>query len=93
MFVEAYGAEAGNLALRYMATAGVYIGGGIAPKILPAIAAGRLHGRVPDKEPLVDLLRTFPGEGDPESRGGPARRRGPRRRSWSTLTRARERRV
>src|SRR5439155_22883058 len=34
VFVEAYGAETGNLALRSVATGGVYIGGGIAPKIL-----------------------------------------------------------
>ena len=40
MFVSAYGAEAGNLALRAMATAGVFIGGGIAPKILPALTTG-----------------------------------------------------
>lgn len=60
MFVEAYGAEAGNMALRYMATAGVYIGGGIAPKILPAIESGGFMGAFLDKEPLVDLLRTFP---------------------------------
>jgi glucokinase len=37
MFVAAYGAAAGNLALRAMATAGVYLGGGIAPKILPLL--------------------------------------------------------
>jgi glucokinase len=37
MFVSAYGAEAGNLALRGVAAAGVYVGGGIAPKILPAL--------------------------------------------------------
>jgi glucokinase len=60
MFVEAYGAEAGNLALRYMATAGVYIGGGIAPKVLPAIEQGGFMNAFIDKEPLVDLLRTFP---------------------------------
>ena len=47
MFVAAYGAEAGNLALRTMATAGVYVGGGIAPKILPALRDRTLHGRVP----------------------------------------------
>jgi glucokinase len=41
MFVEAYGAEAGNLALRAVATSGVYVGGGIAPKILPALQDGR----------------------------------------------------
>ena len=40
MFVTLYGAEAGNLALKLLATGGVYIGGGIAPKILP-----RLHER------------------------------------------------
>ena len=37
MFVEAYGAEAGNLALRTVSTGGVFVGGGIAPKILPAL--------------------------------------------------------
>lgn len=60
MFVEAYGAETGNIALRYMATAGIYIGGGIAPKILPAIEAGGFMRAFLDKDPLVDLLRTFP---------------------------------
>jgi glucokinase len=35
LFVEIYGAEAGNLALKSMSLGGVYIGGGIAPKILP----------------------------------------------------------
>ncbi|WP_345989685.1 glucokinase [Sulfurimonas sp. HSL1-2] len=35
LFAAIYGAEAGNLALKTMATGGVYIGGGIAPKILP----------------------------------------------------------
>lgn len=35
MFSHIYGAEAGNLALKMYATAGIYIGGGIAPKILP----------------------------------------------------------
>ncbi len=34
LFVTIYGAEAGNLALKGMATGGVYLGGGIAPKIL-----------------------------------------------------------
>lgn len=37
LFVSAYGAEAGNLALRAVATGGVYIGGGMAPKMLPAL--------------------------------------------------------
>jgi glucokinase len=37
MFISIYGAEAGNLALRSLATAGVYVGGGIVRHILPAI--------------------------------------------------------
>ena len=37
MFISVYGAEAGNLALRTMATAGLYVGGGIVRHILPAI--------------------------------------------------------
>jgi glucokinase len=41
MFIDAYGAEAGNLALRGVATSGVFVGGGIAPKILPAMRDGR----------------------------------------------------
>src|SRR5262245_12088512 len=60
IFVEAYGAEAGNLALRSVATAGVYIGGGIAPKVLPALESGAFMDAFRDKEPMVDLLRTLP---------------------------------
>jgi glucokinase len=37
LFVALYGAEAGNLALTLLATGGVYLGGGIAPKILPKL--------------------------------------------------------
>ena len=60
MFVEAFGAEAGNLALRAVATAGLYIGGGIAPKILPALEAGPFMETFRDKAPMEDLLRTLP---------------------------------
>jgi glucokinase len=60
MFIEAYGAETGNLALRAMATAGVYVGGGIAPKILTAIERGGFMDAFRDKEPMVDMLRTLP---------------------------------
>jgi glucokinase len=60
MFVAAYGAEAGNLALRAVATAGIYIGGGIAPKILPALESGTFIEAFHDKEPMVDLLRMLP---------------------------------
>lgn len=37
LFATLYGAEAGNLALKVMATGGVFVGGGIAPKILPKL--------------------------------------------------------
>lgn len=60
IFIGAYGAEAGNLALRSVATAGVYVGGGIAPKILPALESGAFLEAFRDKDPLVDLLRTIP---------------------------------
>jgi glucokinase len=60
MFVEAYGAEAGNLALRSVATAGVYLGGGIAPKILPALQAGGFIDAFVDKDPMTDWLRMLP---------------------------------
>jgi glucokinase len=60
MFIEAYGAEAGNLALRSMATAGVYLGGGIAPKVLPALESGAFLEAFCGKAPLTDLLRTIP---------------------------------
>jgi glucokinase len=60
MFVSAYGAESGNLALRTMATAGVYIGGGIARKILPALTAGSFMDAFRDKAPMTELLTRIP---------------------------------
>ncbi|MHB2017679.1 MAG: glucokinase, partial [Candidatus Xenobia bacterium] len=40
LFVRLYGSEAGNLALKILSTGGVFIGGGIAPKMLPALQKG-----------------------------------------------------
>jgi len=60
MFVSAYGAEAGNLALRTMATGGVYIGGGIARKILPALTNGNFIDAFRAKEPLSALVARIP---------------------------------
>jgi glucokinase len=60
MFVSAYGAETGNLALRSMTTAGVYVGGGIAPKILPALQNGRFMKAFRAKPPLDDVLARIP---------------------------------
>jgi glucokinase len=60
LFVDAYGAESGNLALRTVATAGIYIGGGIAPKILPALRSGAFLEAFRAKEPLADFVATIP---------------------------------
>jgi glucokinase len=60
LFVSAYGSEAGNLALRALATAGVYIGGGIAPKIMPALQSGLFLEAFRAKEPMADLVATIP---------------------------------
>ena len=60
MFVSAYGAEAGNLALRAMATAGLYVGGGIAPKLLPVLSQGAFLEAFRAKEPMAHLVATIP---------------------------------
>jgi glucokinase len=60
MFVSAYGAEAGNLALRGMATAGVFIGGGIAPKVLELLTRPRFLEVFRDKAPMTKLIDTIP---------------------------------
>jgi glucokinase len=60
MFVEALGAEAGNVALRGTATAGVYLGGGIARNILPALQAPAFLDAFLDKAPMRDLVERMP---------------------------------
>jgi len=60
MFVSAYGAEAGNLALRGVATAGLYVGGGIAPKILPALRTATFMDAFLAKAPMTELLAQIP---------------------------------
>lgn len=60
MFVSAYGAEAGNLALRSLATAGVYIGGGIAARILPALRSGLFMEAFLAKSPMEALVARMP---------------------------------
>jgi len=60
LFVGAYGAEAGNIGLRVVATAGVYIGGGIAPRILPALRKGSFMEAFRAKAPLDHLVGRMP---------------------------------
>ena len=59
-FTGALGAEAGNLGLRALATAGVYIGGGIAPRILPLLASPVFLEAFRAKRPMEALLRSMP---------------------------------
>jgi len=65
-FVMIYGAEAGNLALKLMATGGVYVGGGIAPKIIAKLkerlfleaflAKGRMRGLLMERIPVRVIM-------------------------------------
>jgi glucokinase len=60
VFCSLYGAEAGNLALQYLATGGVYLGGGIAPAILPALRRGEFLSAFHDKGRMRNLLSRVP---------------------------------
>ncbi|HEY4707067.1 MAG TPA: glucokinase [Thermodesulfobacteriota bacterium] len=60
LFLCAYGAEAGNLALKSLALAGVYIGGGIAPRILKALSDGRFLDAFRDKGRYDGLMSNIP---------------------------------
>jgi glucokinase len=60
LFVSAYGSEAGNLAMRGVATAGVYVGGGIAPKILPLLQRGDFMEAFRTKPPMEEMLARMP---------------------------------
>ena len=60
MVVSAYGAEAGNIALRGMAIAGVYVGGGIAPKILPVLQSGLFMEAFRAKGEMSELVGRVP---------------------------------
>ena len=62
MFVTLYGAEAGNLALKILATGGVFVGGGIAPKILEKIRQGPFMESFVQKGRYRPLLETMPVE-------------------------------
>ena len=59
-FVRLYGAEAGNLALKVMSRGGVYIGGGIAPKILPMLQNGAFIDAFLNKGRMRRLLEAIP---------------------------------
>lgn len=60
MFVENYGAAAGNLALKALSTGGVYIGGGIAPKLLPYFTNSAFMQAFVDKGRFSPLMKNMP---------------------------------
>jgi glucokinase len=60
MFVSAYGAEAGNLALKVLSVGGLYVGGGIAPRILDKLKDGTFMKAFTDKGRLSQLLVNMP---------------------------------
>jgi glucokinase len=59
-FAAAYGAEAGNIALKVLAVGGMYLGGGIAPKSLKTLGEGGFMQAFLDKGRLSPLLDTIP---------------------------------
>jgi glucokinase len=60
LFATIYGAEAAHLALKYLALGGVYVGGGVAPKIMPALRAGGFMHAFLDKGRLRSTLEQIP---------------------------------
>ncbi len=60
LFASLYGALAGNLALQFLATGGIVLGGGIAPAILPVLSGGSFLEAFLDKGRFRDFLRRVP---------------------------------
>ncbi len=60
LFLTLYGREAGNHALKLMATGGVFLGGGIAPRILPRLEAGGFLTAFLDKGRMGPLMASMP---------------------------------
>jgi glucokinase len=60
VFAAAYGAEAGNIALKVLAMGGVYLGGGIAPKMLKTLQDGGFTQAFLDKGRMSPLLESVP---------------------------------
>ena len=60
LFIGVFGAAAGNVAMQCMATGGVYLGGGIPPKILAAFDNDGFMSAFRSKAPMEDLMRSIP---------------------------------
>ena len=60
IFIEAYAAEVGNLALKLIPNGGLYIAGGIAPKILPLLQDGKFLQILKSKGRVSPVLEDIP---------------------------------
>ena len=60
LFVSIYGAEAGNLALKVLALDGVYVGGGIAPKLIAKLKDGTFMKAFTNKGRYKRLMSGIP---------------------------------
>lgn len=60
IFVSVYGAEAGNLALKTKSTGGLYVAGGIAPKLLPKLSGPLFMNAFLEKGRMRPLMETMP---------------------------------
>ncbi len=59
-FLSLYGAEAGNMALKFLALGGFYVGGGIAPHLVQQMKRGAFHASFVDKGRFKELLESIP---------------------------------
>ena len=65
LFVEILGADAGNLALKTLAQGGIYIGGGIPPRIIPWLKKPAFLNAVDNKDPHTKFNVRYPGKDNP----------------------------
>ena len=60
IFSAAFGAEAGNIALKVLSSGGIYLGGGIAPKVLKTLQSGAFTEAFLDKGRMRPILEAMP---------------------------------